>query len=233
MILTYFHPLNIDNHALRQTLAFCIPVYAFSHPTHQDKVASISGDCFFRMFRDGGEFSKYENIASPTSIIQQLIHWCDPNNLVNLTQVEIKKSPAHFWQSMGFLQAVEQDTPKSIKKIIINNLNKLYITEELGSTILKGLLNAIEDTKSMIESNQHDPDFIFDALTEKNFDKFHQSIKDLIGKAEQMEAENSKNEQKNLFISEKSFQLNNSLVLNKDSLLELDDLLETSMKNRT
>lgn len=223
LILTYFHPLNIDNHALRQTLAFCIPVYAFSHPTHQDKVASISGDCFFRMFRDGGEFSKYENIASPTSIIQQLIHWCDPNNLVNLTQVEIKKSPAHFWQSMGFLQAVEQDTPKSIKKIIINNLNKLYITEELGSTILKGLLNAIEDTKSMIESNQHDPDFIFDALTEKNFDKFHQSIKDLIGKAEQMEAENSKNEQKNLFISEKSFQLNNSLVLNKDSLLELDE----------
>ncbi|CUM47966.1 uncharacterized protein AC631_04896 [Debaryomyces fabryi] len=223
LILTYFHPLNTSNHALRQTLAFCIPVYAFSHPTHQDKVASISGDCFFRMFREGGEFSKYDNIAPATSIIQQLIHWCDPNNLVNLTQVEIKKSPAHFWQSMGFLQAIEQDTPKNIKKIIINNLNKLYITEELGSTILKGLLNAIEDTKSMIESSQHDPDFIFDALTEKNFDKFHQSIKDLIYKAEQIEAESSKNEQKNLFISDKSFQLTNSLVIDKDALRELDE----------
>lgn len=222
LILTYFHPLNTDNHALRQTLAFCIPVYAFSHPTHQDKVASISGDCFFRMFRDGGEFSKYDNIAPATSIIQQLIHWCDPNNLVNLTQVEIKKSPAHFWQSMGFLQAIEQDTPKNIKKIIINNLNKLYITEELGSTILKGLLNAIEDTKSMIESSQHDLDFIFDALTEKNFDKFHQSIKDLIYKAEQIEAENSKNDQKNLFISDKSFQLSNSLVVDKNALPELN-----------
>lgn len=226
LILTYFHPLNTSNHALRQTLAFCIPVYAFSHPTHQDKVASISGDCFFRMFREGGEFSKYDNIAPATSIIQQLIHWCDPNNLVNLTQVEIKKSPAHFWQSMGFLQAIEQDTPKNIKKIIINNLNKLYITEELGSTILKGLLNAIEDTKSMIESSQHDPDFIFDALTEKNFDKFHQSIKDLIYKAEQIEAESSKNEQKNLFISDKSFQLTNSLVIDKDALRELDESSE-------
>lgn len=216
LILTYFHPLNLNNHALRQTLAFCIPVYAFSHPSHQDKVASISGDCFFRMFRDNGEFMKYENVASPTSIIQQLIHWCDPNNLVNLTQVEIKKSPSHFWQTMGFLQAVEQDTPKNIKKIIINNLNKLYINEDLGSTILKGLQSAIEDTKSVIESNQHDPDFVFDALTEKNFDKFHQSINDLVERADQLETDSKNDTKNNLYISN---QLNHSL-LNKDTTNE-------------
>lgn len=190
LILTYFHPLNVNNHELRQILAFCIPVYAFSHANHQDKVASISGDCFFRLFRENGEFEQYDNMASPTNIIQQLIHWCDPNNLVSLSQLEIKKSASHFWQAMGFLQALEQDTPRNIKKTIIFNLNRLYLTEELGSTVLIGLKKAIEDTRLVFETSQQDPSFVLDSLSDRSFEKFYQNVKELVDKAVEIEEKN-------------------------------------------
>lgn len=194
LILTYFHPQNENNHELRQILAFCIPVYAFSHQTHQDKVASISGDCFFRIFRENGEFERFENVTSPTTIIQQLIHWCDPNNLVNITPDEIKKSSSHFWQVLGFLQVIEQDTPKNIKKVIISNLNRIYLTEELGSTVLSGLKKAIEDTRSVIETNQNDPSFVLDSTTDRSFEKFYQSVRELTERAIIIEEEKKKEE---------------------------------------
>ncbi|KAL7664237.1 Nuclear condensin complex subunit 3 C-terminal domain-containing protein [[Candida] zeylanoides] len=187
LILTYFHPLNAHNQELRQILAFCIPVYSFSHANHQDKVASISGDCFFRLFRENGEFEKYDNMASPTAVLQQLIHWCDPNNLVHMTQVAIKKSTSHLWQAMGLLQALEQDTPRSIKKVIISNLNRLYITEELGSTVLEGLQKAIEDTRLVFETSQHEPSFVLDSLSDRSLDKFYAHISELAAKAAEAE----------------------------------------------
>lgn len=187
LILTYFHPLNVHNQELRQILAFCIPVYSFSHANHQDKVASISGDCFFRLFRENGEFEKYDNMASPTAVLQQLIHWCDPNNLVHMTQVAIKKSTSHLWQAMGLLQALEQDTPRSIKKVIISNLNRLYITEELGSTVLKGLQKAIEDTRLVFETSQHEPSFVLDSPSDRSLEKFYTHISELAAKAAETE----------------------------------------------
>ena len=179
LVLTYFHPLNANNDVLKQILAFCLPVYVFSHTSHQEKMASISGDCFFRMFRENGEFSRYQNTSTPTNVIQQLIHWCDPNNVVNFTESDAKYSRAPFWQTVSFLQAIEQDTPKSVKKVIIANLNKIFLTESIGYTILSGLKCAIEDTKEHISSNQHNPNFVFDSLTERNFEKFYKSISEL------------------------------------------------------
>lgn len=183
LVLTYFHPLNANNDVLKQILAFCLPVYVFSHTSHQDKMASISGDCFFRMFRENGEFSRYQNTSTPTNVIQQLIHWCDPNNVVNFSENDVRNSRAPFWQTVSFLQAIEQDTPKSVKKVIIANLNKIFFTESIGYTILSGLKRAIEDTKEYISSNQHNPNFVFDSFTEKNFEKFYKSISELCSKA--------------------------------------------------
>lgn len=183
LMLTYFHPINSSNESLRQILAFCIPVYAFSRADHQNNIASISGDCFYRMFREDGEFSKFDNAISPSTVLRQLIHWCDPSNLVNVDEMQTKRSPAPLWQAISFLQAVEQDTPKAIKKCIIVNLNRLHITEHLGSSLLEGLKTAVNDTKSVIESNQHYPDFVLDNTTEKSFDKFLQHVSNLLEKA--------------------------------------------------
>lgn len=195
LLLTYFHPLNVRNHDLRQILAFCIPVYAFSHPRHQEKIASVSGDCFFRMFSQNGEASKYEKFTSPNTVIQHLIYWCDPNNLVNISEEEVKKSPSHFWQTITFLQAIEQDTPKNIKRTIINNLAKMQLSEYLGLELLRGLVNGIQDTKNVIDTNTDDPNFVLDASTSKNFERFFQNVLDLVSKAEALEADSYKSDE--------------------------------------
>lgn len=184
LVLSYFHPNNSHNHELNQTLAFCLPVYAFSHPNHQAKLVEISGDCLYRIFRNEEE----DSVQTPSVVINQLINWCDPNNVVNQDAERVSKSTNHFWQAIKFLQVVEQDSPKRVKKVIISNLNKLFIREQLGSNILKGLDVAIEDTKKVIEENkQHDLNYAFDAITERNLEKFQLSIKELIKKAQDIE----------------------------------------------
>lgn len=188
LVLSYFHPLNAVNHELKQILAFCLPVYAFSHSSHQQKLTEISGDCFYRIFREDGDFARNgSTTATPLVVIQQLIHWCDPNNVVKVDPLEARKSATHFWLAINFLQVIEQDSPKSVKRSIIVNLGKLCITEDLGSTVLKGLQSAIEETKDLIAANRDDPEFVFDGFTERTFDKFQVSILELVTKAEEEE----------------------------------------------
>ena len=187
LILSYFHPYNSDNHALKQTLAFCIPVYAFSHPSHQFKLAKVSGDCFFRMFRVDGGYTRFDNFTTANAVMQQIVHWCDPNNLVNLSEEDILKTPSHVWQAVSMLQALEQDTPRSVKKTIITYLNKLYITEKLGSTVLRALQTSLNDTKAYFETCQNEPEFTMDASTEKMWAKFEANVQAMITKADEEE----------------------------------------------
>lgn len=187
LLLSYFHPLNADNQELKQTLAFCIPVYAFSHESHQLKISSVVGDCFYRIFRADSDLARYDTLSSAATIIQQLIYWGDPNNLVNAKPEEIRKNPSHFWQAMKFLQIIEQDSPKQVKKTVIQNFGKLFITEDLGSELLQGLKNAIDDTRQLISDRQQDEQFVFDAPTERTFDKFQNFVDDLVSKAQERE----------------------------------------------
>ncbi|WPK25769.1 hypothetical protein PUMCH_003098 [Australozyma saopauloensis] len=189
LLMSYFHPLNHENQELKQILAFCLPVYCFSHTKHQIKVSSISGDCFYRLFRTESEFAEYENLASSSSVLQLLIYWCDPRNVINATQAEIERSASHFWQAMKFLQIIEQDTSRAVKRLIIGNLGKLSITEHLGSEALRGLRIAISDTRLHILSNSSNPDFVLDQASEKNLEKFYSSIGELIMKADALETQ--------------------------------------------
>jgi len=183
LILCYFNPLTKKNPELSQVLAFCLPVYAFSHVNHQFRIASVSGDCVYRMFSHDNALVKGNTKLTPNTVVQQLLHWCDPNNLINFNQVQIKRQTSHVWQSVHFLQAVEQGTPKAVKKAIINNLNKLSITEEIESKVLNGLVDAIQGTREFLELKGNEPEFTFDKLTMKNFDNFVVHIEEKLEQA--------------------------------------------------
>lgn len=187
LLLSYFHPANSQNQELKQVLAFCIPVYCFSHTKHQIKFSSVSCDVFYRMFRTDSEFQNYKNLPSPSSVLQQLIYWCDPTNVINVTQDGANKSASHFWQAMKLLQIIEQDSSKNIKKLIIAQFSKLSVSEHLGSEALKGLMVAIQDTRLYIESHRQDSDFALDMNSEKTFDKFTSFVSELVVKAEALE----------------------------------------------
>ncbi|PSK39328.1 hypothetical protein C7M61_001937 [Candidozyma pseudohaemuli] len=189
LLIAYFHPLNAQNQELKQILAFCVPVYSFSHPKHQAKISSVSGDCFYEMFSIDSKFNTFEKGMTPSTVLQQYIYWSDPREIVNVGEEDYKKSAAHLWQVMKFLEIVEQDSPKAIKKLIITNLPKLSLHKEIGAPLLRGLKEAISDTKDRIETNKNDPEFNLDAPTERVFEKFRVTVDELVEAAEADEAE--------------------------------------------
>ncbi|QWU89114.1 hypothetical protein CA3LBN_003437 [Candidozyma haemuli] len=189
LLIAYFHPLNAQNQELKQILAFCVPVYSFSHPKHQAKISSVSGDCFYEMFSIDSKFNTFEKGMTPSTVLQQYIYWSDPREIVNVGEEDYKKSAAHLWQVMKFLEIVEQDSPKAIKKLIITNLPKLSLYKEIGAPLLRGLKEAISDTKDRIETNKNDPEFNLDAPTERVFEKFRATVDELVEAAEADEAE--------------------------------------------
>lgn len=189
LLIAYFHPLNARNQELKQILAFCVPVYSFSHPKHQAKVSSVSGDCFYEMFSINSKLNAFQKGMTPSTVLQQYIYWSDPREIVNVDEEDYKKSAAHLWQLMKFLEIVEQDSPKAIKKLIITNLPKLSLHKEIGAPLLRGLKEALSDTRDKIEENKNDPEFNLDAPTERIFEKFRATVDELVEAAEVDEAE--------------------------------------------
>lgn len=175
LVISYYNPKSQKNNELRQILAFCLPVYAFSHSKHQYRLATVSGDCLYRLSMIENQFSKDSKIT-PSSIVQELIYWCDPNNLINLDAKEVKKQTSHFMQTLIFLQAIEQDTSKAIKVAIMNHLGKMFITEQLDSESLKSLVESIDETKKVLEDKKDDPEFSIPKNSLKNFDTFASEI---------------------------------------------------------
>ena len=185
IVLIYFNPHTKSNQELQQILSFCIPVYAFSRINHQINLAAVSGDVIYRLFTES------ENeLLSPNVIIPQLISWCDPRNLVKLSNDEINQATSHLWQCVYLLQVVEQVEARNVKRCIINNLNKFHITEKLESNQLQALIKALDTTIELFANNENNPNFILDKPTKKNFDTFIDSIKnklEIAQKREEME----------------------------------------------
>lgn len=175
LLLCFFDNRIMENAELKQVLAFCIPVYAFSHPNHQVRVALVLGDCLFRLYASLESNINSTKIPAST-VVQQLIYWCDPNNLVNVKTKEVESLMAHIWQAIYFLQAVEQETPKVVKRAILSNLMRMLISLSLQPTELEGLLLAIRDTKALLEARKSDPEFYLDKPTWRNFEMFESMI---------------------------------------------------------
>ncbi|KGU11873.1 condensin complex subunit 3 [Candida albicans 19F] len=185
IVLIYFNPNTKSNQELQQILSFCIPVYAFSHINHQINLAAVSGDVIYRLF------TETETELSPSVIIPQLISWCDPRNLVKLSNEEINQATSHLWQCVYLLQVVEQVDARNVKRCIINNLNKFHITEELESNQLQALIKALDATVELFTNNEDNPNFILDKPTKKNFDTFIESIKNKLEIAQKREENES------------------------------------------
>lgn len=129
LVLSYFDAKNYFNNKLRQVLSFCIPVYAFSHAKHQVKIGKITGNIIYKFskrqqvyedyYRDNDAALNILHGMSTGNVIQQLIHWCDPNNLVKKEDPTVFTPESTIWQIISLLQAIEQDTPKSVKKVLL------------------------------------------------------------------------------------------------------------------
>ncbi|CAH6721892.1 condensin complex subunit 3 [[Candida] jaroonii] len=190
VILAYFNPKNKANNEFKQTLTFCLPVYAFSHGKHQQNLCKISADILLRLSEDGNEdFENEIDKISLTTIIQQLIHWCDPSNLVNKETDEYLINSQI--QAKLFLESIRLEySKKQFKKTIISNLPKIHIDERIGSESLTELLEDIDQTIETIDDRKEEPDFSIDNYSLKSLTKF----RDIVEAAKEKAFENEANQ---------------------------------------
>lgn len=177
LLLCFFDPRVKYNAELKQVLAFCIPVYAFSHPHHQLQVASVLGECLFRLF-SGSDSDQM--LVTPAQVVQQLIYWCDPNNLVMTKDENGRLLMAHVYQATFLLQVVEQDSPRAVKRAILANLVRMLISLDLLPNEIEALLLEIKTTRDVLNERSHDDLYSLDKVTSRNFDLFETMVEDAL-----------------------------------------------------
>nr|5OQN_A Chain A, Condensin complex subunit 3 [Saccharomyces cerevisiae S288C]5OQO_A Chain A, Condensin complex subunit 3 [Saccharomyces cerevisiae S288C]5OQQ_A Chain A, Condensin complex subunit 3 [Saccharomyces cerevisiae S288C]5OQQ_B Chain B, Condensin complex subunit 3 [Saccharomyces cerevisiae S288C] len=177
LVLSYFSPINSSNEALVQAFAFCIPVYCFSHPAHQQRMSRTAADILLRLcvLWDDLQSSVIpevdrEAMLKPNIIFQQLLFWTDPRNLVNQTG-STKKDTVQLTFLIDVLKIYAQIEKKEIKKMIITNINAIFLSSEQDYSTLKELLEYSDD----IAENDN-----LDNVSKNALDKLRNNLNSLI-----------------------------------------------------
>ncbi|CAI4058875.1 hypothetical protein SKDZ_04G5270 [Saccharomyces kudriavzevii ZP591] len=150
LVLSYFSPINCSNEALVQAFAFCIPVYCFSHSTHQQRMSRTAADILLRLcvlwddLQNSAPGVNREAMLKPNVIFQQLIFWTDPRNLVNQT-ASTKKDIVQLTFLIDVLKIFTQIEKKEIKKMILTNVNAIFLSPEQDYSTLKKILEYSDD----------------------------------------------------------------------------------------
>ncbi|CCF58090.1 hypothetical protein KAFR_0D04420 [Kazachstania africana CBS 2517] len=152
LVLSYFSPVNSSNEALIQAFAFCIPVYCFSHPTHQVRMARVAADVLMRLCILWDELQSSDDekvdksaMLKPNIILQQLIFWTDPRKVVNRTDEESSQDSVQIGFLLDILKIFNQIEKKEIKKMIVTNIQTFYVTSKCHYALLKEAAEHIED----------------------------------------------------------------------------------------
>ena len=152
LILSYFSPLNTTNEALIQAFAFCIPVYCFSHVSHQQRMSRVASDVLLRLCMlwdetQNSEPSDEDRIAmmKPNVIFQELIFWTDPRKLVGESGVQEVRDSVQLQFLVDILKAFSQIENKVIRKMLLTNINSFFISSYQDYSTLKKSLDYVDD----------------------------------------------------------------------------------------
>ncbi|KAL6949977.1 hypothetical protein ACO0QE_000646 [Hanseniaspora vineae] len=143
LILSYFSPANQENEPLIQAFAFCLPVYCFSHPEHQEKMCSIATDVLFRLAMlwtdlKAGDGSS-DSMLKPNVIFQQLIHWTDPAQVVGQTSDAFLSANYQLEFLRNLLQIYDRFERKEVKKMILTNINRFFVCKEKSISLMQDI----------------------------------------------------------------------------------------------
>ncbi|KAI5949462.1 YCG1 [Candida theae] len=234
LLLSYFNSSTSGaskNNELKQVLAFCIPVYCFSHPNHQLGLASVSGDLLLK--------ASETTTLKPGKILPQLIDWANPQNLAQAKETKgsslFTRQWPHIWQALYIMEIFEvRELGKEFRRAIINNLSKIQISiferDDDGhdarylddiSALLQKLVEEIDRMKDILEMYKDDFDYQMDRLTLKNLQNFHDSTLDKLdivrGKQEDLEKHRRRSQRGSASPSGRS--RNNSVLLIDEAVI--------------
>lgn len=174
LVLSYFSPANTSNEALIQAFAFCIPVYCFSHSSHQKRMARIAADVLLRLCMLWDDFQSSEDpkadrdsMLKPNIIFQQLMHWTDPRKLVNQSEDDAKNDSVQLGFVLDVTKMLSQIDRKEIKRMLVTNINAAYITAYQDFDKLKLIAEHVED----VMENE-----TLDSTSTNSLEKFRKSL---------------------------------------------------------
>ncbi|AAS52212.2 ADR292Wp [Eremothecium gossypii ATCC 10895] len=153
LVLSYFSPANSNNEALIQSFAFCLPVYSYSHSTHQHRMARVASDVFLRLSLLWDELqnsstknnTSKERMLKPNAILQQLIDWTDPNKLVREDEETIAKAEYQLDFFLDLLKSYYRFERRDVKKMLVTNLSRFKITKNHTSLKIKEVVENLQD----------------------------------------------------------------------------------------
>lgn len=187
LLLAYFNPQNAENEELLQALSFCVPVYAFSKPAHQELIALIAADTFERSFGFYTELAREKKegqMSSPTAIVQQLLFWCDSQSLVHATEEFKETNATHMQFLMDMLESMpnlEYSPLKIFWRALASNLLRFVILERSSLETLEKLYKKVKAVSEEL------PELLYpvDGSISNAFNKFIVNIEAAIEKAKE------------------------------------------------
>ncbi|GME73432.1 unnamed protein product [Ambrosiozyma monospora] len=207
-LLTYFNPKIEENEALKQCFSFCIPAYSFSRASHQQRVVRIVCDTLYRTFDAMENFEDHTGALSPKSILDQLLYWTDPYNIINRDDEDSKFAPEHADVALQLLDYLSRVSPtrenKEFIRAVFRVLPNLHFSEYVGLEKLREISTALENDEILGGELEEG---LRMTNSQKSYEKFISYVDFCIEKAESLEAENQKAEnhdksQSGLFVGE-------------------------------
>ncbi|GME75722.1 unnamed protein product [[Candida] boidinii] len=207
-LLAYFNPSINNNEKLKQCLSFCIPVYSFSHVSHQDRVSRVVCDTLVRLFQSWNDMqetlennnssinSSNNTITTPSNIIQQLIYWTDPYRVVRRSEEDAMRSSIQIEVGIHLLRVLEHfeylPANKQFVKAILISLPKLTFTKHGDLEKLKQLYILLSGEKLL--GGEFDK-ALKDAPSRNAYARFKEYVEEcLAGAAELVKSDENENE---------------------------------------
>ncbi|GAA5979389.1 hypothetical protein JCM10908_002905 [Rhodotorula pacifica] len=146
LVLLYFASETADNPELRQCLSYFFPVYCYSNPQNQRRIASVMVKTLDVLRTVYDDLKDKSTMVTPLQIGSQLVDWTDPQKVIESEGIE----PDEIVQvdlAIRMLKALYRAEDKEPRKLWCQLLPKLYIPDETDDAKIHALLVLLEALK--------------------------------------------------------------------------------------
>ncbi|POY70728.1 hypothetical protein BMF94_6138 [Rhodotorula taiwanensis] len=146
LVLLYFASETADNPELRQCLSYFFPVYCYSNPENQRRLASVmvkSLDVLRTVYEDLKDKS---TMVTPLQIGSQLVDWTDPQKVIDSEGIEPDET-VQVDLAIRTLKALYRAEEKEARKLWCQLLPKLHVPEEADDSKIRSIMYLIDELK--------------------------------------------------------------------------------------
>ncbi|GAA5841466.1 hypothetical protein JCM9279_000662 [Rhodotorula babjevae] len=146
LVLLYFAGETADNPELRQCLSYFFPVYCYSNPANQRRVANVMIKCLDVLRNVYDETKDKSSMVTPLQIGAQLVDWTDPQKAMDVDGIQPDES-VQVDLAVKMVKALYRSEEKDARKLWCQLLPKLYVPDEADDLTIKALLVLIDELK--------------------------------------------------------------------------------------